>query len=438
MAMSRKQAACAVGLLFLAVVFTVSCKPETPPHRAPQTGALISPIQTAPPLPVSVLPTPTINPDDIEPTMPPSPTIPPVPTPLPTPVVTPIPVASPPFIPEVVGKAQQPFWIYYWQGNEVWRVDDQGKDRQLVVDTYKTLGQYLTDIPEPWRNTDCCWIGSRVVVSPDGQKLALVLVDKLKGRMSDLFTFSIYVFDVKSGNLKFVNQGQQPLWSPDGQRIAFLNKGALWGSNLLSGQVKEYAKGDPKKPEQRVQEMTWSPDGKKMAYILSESMGTNPEFWIVDVNSSLPPQLLSPATLDARGGLNWSPDGQQILYWNDNLWAMSVVTGKSKQLTQDMTVGAWNWSPDGKWLALWATRQYETPFYLYDIWLLSSDGRQLIRVTSAQPEYHGGYWSPDGTRLLFTSDNGKTAYILALNDGVQSTFAFGFDVVWNFAVGGVK
>ena len=113
-----------------------------------------------------------------EPTEPPTPTLPPFPTPLPTPVVTPIPLAKSPIIPEVVGKTQQPFWIIYWQDNEVWRIDDQGKDKQLLLDTYKSLGQWLTG--HPMRGTDCCWDGRRVEVSPDGLQLALVVVDKIK------------------------------------------------------------------------------------------------------------------------------------------------------------------------------------------------------------------------------------------------------------------
>jgi dipeptidyl aminopeptidase/acylaminoacyl peptidase len=429
------------GLLTILVtlIVLVGCKPAGDLVLDPQTGALASVVQTPIAAPLSPLMTPTINPEDIEPTpAPPSPTLPPVPTPLPTPAVTPIPVAKPPFILEVVGKAQQPFWIIYWKDNQVWRVDDQGKQRELLLDTYKSLGQYLTDIPDPYKNTDCCWIGPRVVVSPDGTKLALVVVDKINGTKNDHFTFSIYAFDIKSGDLKFISEGEQPLWSPDNHHIAFLKQGILWVGDLESGAVKEHAKGDPSKPEQRVWEMTWSPDGKKLAYLLGESMRTNPEFWIINIDNSSPAQLLLPSTLYARSGLSWSPDGQQIFYWSDNLWAVSVATGDTKQLTQGMTVGGWNWSPDGRWLALSATREYESPLYLYDTWLLSADGRQFIRVTFAPPEYRGGYWSPDGTRLFFTSDDSMTAHILALDNGVLSTFSSGFDAVGDFAIGGIK
>ena len=66
-----KQAPFAVMLMFLTLVLTVSCKPETPPARAPQTEALASPVN--PPLsviailPTSVSPLPTPPPWAITP-----------------------------------------------------------------------------------------------------------------------------------------------------------------------------------------------------------------------------------------------------------------------------------------------------------------------------------------------------------------------------------
>ncbi len=51
MAISSKQAAYVVTSLCLVLLFTVGCKPETPPNRASQTGALASPMRT--PLPTA-------------------------------------------------------------------------------------------------------------------------------------------------------------------------------------------------------------------------------------------------------------------------------------------------------------------------------------------------------------------------------------------------
>ena len=60
------------------------------------------------------------------------------------------------------------------------------------------------------RNGNCCWIGPRVVISPDGQKIALVVVDKIKGAKDDRFTFSIYMFDIPTGSLNILSDGEFP------------------------------------------------------------------------------------------------------------------------------------------------------------------------------------------------------------------------------------
>ncbi len=409
---------------FIVLVALIGCKPDSPrPTAKPQAGAPASPLQ-APAQSISILPTPTAPPGDIDPTRAPTLTQPPIPTVLPTPVVTPIPVASPPFIPEVVGKAQQPFWIYYWQGNEVWRVDDQGKDRQLVIDTYKQLGQYLTDIPEPYQNSDCCWIGSRVTVSPNGQQLALVVADKIKGTREDQFTFSIYVFDISTNNLKFISEGQFPKWSPDGKRIAFALKpapgiagdGGLWIADLATGQLSQLIKGDPDRPFFQVRYWEWSPDSQQIAYRFSEGIIDETEIWIKNTSDSSKAYLLS-GTSDGiyYGFFSWMPDGKHLLgSTHDNgrpeyptrLWAVSIQTGESEMLTQGFFGGPGQWSPDGKWMAFSAVRAYERKEETYDddLWLLSAEESQLLRVTSGPPEDIGAYWSPDGTRLVFRRD----------------------------------
>jgi len=268
-----------------------------------------SPLPTAT-SPVSQLPTPTINnatPPKPYPTPQPSPTPPPFPTQPPTPVVTPIPTAVPPIIPEVVAKTQQPFWIIYWQNNEVWRIDDTGQNHELLLDTYQRLGRWLTGYPHP--GTDCCLDSPRVVVSPDGQKLALVVLDKTNLTQWEPYTYSMYVFDLQTGDLKFISEGGLPRWSPDSKRIAFIRgvaftdgpessgfrwESGLWIADLETDQTYRLveAEADPAHPGFPVISAVWSPDSQRIAYQFYQPYQSLPGIWMIDLakrSSSLIP-----------------------------------------------------------------------------------------------------------------------------------------------------
>lgn len=412
-----------------------------PPPQA--TGPATQPPQGYPPPQATVaIPTPLPN---IEP---PTPTFPPVPTLLPTPVVTSIPAALFPVIPEVVGKVPQPFWIIYWQGNEVWRVDDQGKEQQLLFDTYNSLGQWLT--AHPMEGSDCCWSGQRVVVSPDGQKLALVVVDKDKlSYKGEPFTFSIYVLDIQTGDLKLISKGVQPVWSPDSKRIAFGSEQGLWIADLETNQVSPVVTKDPATSELEVRYWAWSLDGKQIAYRYGEGMIDKPELWIKSVVGESSPQTVPNIPADLYYGCgSWMPDGQHLLcYAQDwvapghpsNLWSVSITTGERRQLTRDLFAYGGQWSPDGRWLAFSAISLYEQEEQPYDIWLLSADGAKLLRVTSAPPQDNFGYWSPDGTRLVFLREGNGLA-ILSLETGEVTSLdvSLPYDSRFNYARGGSK
>lgn len=450
MAVSPKQAAWVIGLLFFFLIFAVGCKPKSPPQTVePQAGAPAASLR-APTQSISILPSPTLLPDDFPPTMAPSPSLPPVPTPLPTPVVTPIPVASPPFIPEVVGKTPQPFWIYYWQGNEVWRVDDQGQDRQLVIDTYKTLGQFLTDIPDPYKDSDCCWIGRRVTVSPNGKKLGLIVVDKLKGRMTDRFTFSVYVYDLMSNNLKYIDEGVQLVWSPDSEHIAFRKGRGLWMADLKSQQSHELVP-EHDDPNMHVTEFVWSPDNAHIAYLYNFGMQRLDTVWEASANSGTPPRELF--SLDGNYpiyGITWSVDGQRMFYLSfeggrdtssfhraQNVWFVTLETGVRTQLTQEMAVDSYSISPDNQWLFFGGYHLYERSEenYARDVWLLNIDDEDMRRITTNLGAVGAAGWSPDGTRLIVWRAE-LFPLLLSIKNGVST--ALNSDFGTGYQVGGVK
>ncbi|MCP4289191.1 MAG: hypothetical protein GY792_33015 [Gammaproteobacteria bacterium] len=352
-------------------------------------------------------------------------------------------------IPEIVDKEQKPFWIYYWKDNEIWRIDDRGQNRELLLDTHKSLGQWLT--AHPMEGTDCCWTGPRVVVSPNGQKLALVVVDKeqltQKGRS---FTFSIYVFDVQSHDLKLISEGTLPVWSPNEKRIAFIKDGSLWIADLESGQIHERVIKHEKQ-SMSITELAWSPDSKQIAYLYNFGMHRIPAIWLVDADDGTPPrQLLSLRPEWEIYRIEWLPGRQQIFFLSqegsrdisqyhrvDNLWSVSLATGERTQLTQDMQVQSYGILPDSQWLFIAGYHLYERSQgnYDHDLWLLSLDGRDLRRITTDQGDLGVAGWNPGGTHWI-VRHAGVDISLFSLGSGMMT--ALNFELGFNFAVGGAK
>jgi Tol biopolymer transport system component len=390
-------------------------------------GHQVSPVRTVQHISPVQTPTPAILPT-LTPYVPEA--LPPVPTPLPTPLVTSIPVATPPFIPGLEDAVPQPFHIILREGNAVWMVNSDGGDRRLLIDTEDKAGLYLGHYPLRGTEGPPLRWGS---VSPDGTRLALVVTElwevEYKGQP---YGWQIYLFDVQTGDFRFLAEGREPVWSPDGTRIAYVGRdNGLWVADVKSGGVKELF---PAAAGYWVTDMAWSSDGRQIAFLHSEA-GLGAPVGALIINSdgrgeAIP--LLSSTSIGgwAFGFLRWSRDGRTILYVSGagehtgpetpfNLWAISIEGHQQTQLTTDIGIAGKALSPDGAWIAFAGTRFYETGSYPYDLWLIHSDGGELYRLTDDPVSDLSPKWSPDGTHIVFSRGE-EGIWMLNLIDGTLS------------------
>lgn len=157
---------------------------------------------------------------------------------------------------------------------------------------------------------------------------------------------------------------------------------------------------------------TVSPDGEKIAFTRGTWRDFNSfEIWIMDSDGSNLKQLTHNDKAD--GHPDFSPDGKKIVFvsWrdgNEEIYTMNADGSNQKRLTNNqVNDNDPDWSPDGAWIAFKSIRAYSNKSSDkmldpdYEIFLMDTTGKNVIRLTNDRYSDHDPDWSPDGQKITF-------------------------------------
>jgi len=252
------------------------------------------------------------------------------------------------------------------------------------------------------------------VWSPDGSKIAVT--NQVSGESTP--KGKIYILDAATGELDLLLETDYGFrsvqsWSPDGDEIAFsasLDIEGIWVVSADGSQEPRFLSDGFA--------AAWSPTGEQMAiygstYDRETGLGTV-SLWILDLDTGDKRLLFSQSVERASGwGLSWSPDGTRLAFAfgagqegeqfiEADIYILDLVTENLHQLTHGGDNGYPTWSPDGRLIAYVG----EVEERKYTIIITRVDGTCSVQPLNVTGYFFGTAWSPDGSKIAFEWQGG--------------------------------
>jgi tricorn protease len=198
---------------------------------------------------------------------------------------------------------------------------------------------------------------------------------------------------------------------PNGKRAVFEARGEIFTVPVEKGDPRNLTRSSGAADRAPV----WSPDGQRLAWFSDEGAGYR--LLIGNADGMGTPRVIPIGDAKMAWSPSWSPDGSRIAFV-DNKVRVRVVDVANGTITVADTGGASTdrgsmkpvWSPDSKWLAY--AKSYPNQFRRVVVWSLADGSRRALTdalASAAEPVWDA---------------NGRWLYFLASTDlGVQSGWA---------------
>jgi len=314
--------------------------------------------------------------------------------------------------------------------NQIFTMNPDGTGQQQITDAFGIERNfYQLDTPD--------W-------SPNHQQIAY---QNGSGDVAHIFVMSADGTNAQQLTFGY-SKNALPQWSPDGQKIAFLQHDPTKDPNIGQTTALMVINVDGTDLQQltnyaEAELFTWAPDSQTLAYV--HPSGPTTDINRINIDGTGHRELTADRFSDTAP--HWSPDGQTIIWTShrngryevfslapsgENVTQLTDLNGDVPQ-DNERYVMTPTWSPNGQHIMFSTVNYHQNDPDDRLLYVMDANGDNLTLLTDQLTWYSDTTWSPDSTQIVIgestTAD--RTILIVKIADGtVTNTGINGDWVSW--------